>query len=76
MADIDVSSSRCAGYVVVVLRGELDIRQATPLARALLAAAASGSPVIVDLGGLTVADCSTWARWYLRGNGHCTRLVT
>jgi anti-anti-sigma regulatory factor len=50
MADIDVSSSRCAGYVVVALRGELDIRQATPLARALSAAAASGSPVIVDLG--------------------------
>jgi anti-sigma B factor antagonist len=58
MADIDVSSSRCAGYVAVALRGELDIRQATPLARALSAAAASGPPVIVDLGGLTVMDCS------------------
>jgi anti-sigma B factor antagonist len=58
MADIDVSSSQCAGCVVVVLRGELDIRQATPLARALSAAAASGSPVIVDLGGLTFIDCS------------------
>jgi hypothetical protein len=50
MADIDVSSSRCAGYVAVALRGELDIRQATPLARALSAAAASGPPVIVELG--------------------------
>jgi anti-sigma B factor antagonist len=58
MADIDVSSSRCAGYVVMVLSGELDIRQATPLSRALSAAAATGSPVIVDLRELTLIDCS------------------
>ena len=58
MADIDVSSSQCAGCVVVMLRGELDIRQATPLARALSAAAGTGSQVIVDLRELTVIDCS------------------
>jgi anti-sigma B factor antagonist len=58
MADIDVSSSQCAGCAVVMLRGELDIRQATPLARGLSAAAATGSPVIVDLRELTVIDCS------------------
>jgi len=58
MPYIDVSSSRCPGYVVVALRGELDICQATLLARTLSAAATSGSPVIVDLGGLTFTDCS------------------
>ena len=58
MADVDVSSSRCAGCVLVALRGELDICDATRLARALSAAAAPGSPVIVDLAGLTLADCS------------------
>ena len=58
MADIDVSSSRCAGYVVVALHGELDVCDATRLARALSAAAAPGAPVIVDLAGLALSDCS------------------
>jgi anti-sigma B factor antagonist len=59
VADIDMSSSRCAGYVVVTLHGELDIGDATRFARALSAAAASGSPVIVDLAELALADCSS-----------------
>ena len=58
MADIDVSSSRCAGHVVVALRGELDVTDATRLARALSAAAAPGSRVIVEVAGLTFLDCS------------------
>jgi anti-sigma B factor antagonist len=58
VADIDVSSSRCAGYVLVALRGELDVCDAPRLARALSAVAAPGSPVIEDLAGLTLTDCS------------------
>ena len=58
MADIDVSSSRCAGHVVVTLRGEQDFCDSGRLARSLSAAAAPGSPVIVDLAGLAFTDCS------------------
>ena len=58
MASIDVSSSRCPGYVVVALHGELDKTHAAWLARALSAAAAPGSRVIVDLEGLAFIDCS------------------
>ena len=58
MASIDVSSSRCPGYVVVALRGELDKTHDAWLARALSAAAAPGSRVIVDLEGLAFIDCS------------------
>ena len=58
MASIDVSSSRCPGYVVVALRGELDKSHAAWLARALSAAVAPGSRVIVDLEGLAFIDCS------------------
>lgn len=58
MADIDVSSSRCPGYVVVALRGDLDICDATRLTRALSAAAATGARIIVDLEGLAFIDCS------------------
>ena len=58
MASIDVSSSRCPGYVVVALYGELDKTHAGWLARALSAAAAPGARVIVDLEGLAFIDCS------------------
>jgi anti-sigma B factor antagonist len=58
VASIDVSSSRCPGYVVVALRGEIDKTHAAWLARALSAAAAPGSRVIVDLEGLAFIDCS------------------
>ena len=46
MADIDVSSFLHPGHLVVALRGELDISDAPGLARALSAAAGSGSPII------------------------------
>jgi anti-anti-sigma factor len=58
MADLDVYTDLFAGHVVVALRGELDARDASWLARALSAAAASGSRIIVDLAGLTFMDCS------------------
>jgi anti-sigma B factor antagonist len=58
VASIDVSSGRCPGYVVVALYGELDKTHAAWLARALSAAAAPGSRVIVDLEGLAFIDCS------------------
>jgi anti-sigma B factor antagonist len=57
VADIDVSSSRCPGYVVVALHGDLDICDATRFARAL-SAAATGARIIVDLEGLAFIDCS------------------
>lgn len=58
-AVVDVSSSRCPGHVVVALRGELDVADATWLARALPRAAAPGSRIIVDLAGLTFMDCGS-----------------
>jgi anti-sigma B factor antagonist len=58
VAYIDVSSSRCPGHVVVALRGELDKTHAGWLARALSAAAAPGTRVIVDLEDLAFIDCS------------------
>ena len=58
MARIDVSSSRCPGYVVVALRGEIDKTHDAWLARALSAAVAPGSRVIVDLQELAFIDCS------------------
>jgi anti-anti-sigma factor len=59
MADAGVSSSRCAGHVMVALRGELDVTDAAELPRVLSAAAAPGSRVIVDLTGLTFMDRSS-----------------
>jgi anti-sigma B factor antagonist len=41
-----------------VLRGELDVTDATRFARALPVAATSGFRVIVDLAGLAFMDCS------------------
>jgi anti-sigma B factor antagonist len=54
----DVKTSVRAGYVVVALRGELDICTAADGVRALTAAAASGSRIIVDLTDLAFMDCS------------------
>ena len=57
MADIAVSSSRCPGYVVVALSGELDIADAARVAHGL-SAPAGGARIIVDLAGLAFIDCS------------------
>jgi anti-sigma B factor antagonist len=58
VASIDVNSGMYPDYVLVVLRGELDINDAMRFTRALSAAAAHGSRLIVDLAGLTFIDCS------------------
>jgi anti-sigma B factor antagonist len=58
VASIDVSSSRYSGYVVVALRGEIDKTHDAWVARALSAAVAPGSRVIVDLERLAFIDCS------------------
>ena len=57
MASIDVSSGRRAGYVVVALSGSL-ISLMPSGWRALSAAVAPGSRVIVDLEALAFMDCS------------------
>lgn len=58
MAYIDVNSGMYPGYVLVALRGELDINDAMGFTRALSAAAPHSSRIIVDLSGLTFMDCS------------------
>ena len=58
MAYIDMNSGTYPGYVLVALRGELGINDAMRSARALSAAVAAGSRIIVDLAGLTFLDCS------------------
>jgi anti-anti-sigma factor len=57
MGSIDLSSHVSPGYVVVALRGELDVSGAGGIERALAGAAAPGSRVIVDLAELTFIDC-------------------
>jgi anti-anti-sigma factor len=57
MASIALSSSLVPGDVVVVLRGELDVTDATR--SALSVAATSGFRIIVDLAGLAYMDCSS-----------------
>ena len=57
MGSIDLSSRVSPGYVVVALRGELDVSDAAGIERALAGAAAPGSRVIVDLAELTFIDC-------------------
>jgi anti-sigma B factor antagonist len=58
VARIDMNSGIYPGYVLVALRGELDMNDAMRATRALSAAAAHGSRIIVDLAGLTFIDCS------------------
>jgi hypothetical protein len=48
MGSIDLSSRVSPGYVVVALRGELDVSDAAGIERALAGAAAPGSRVIVE----------------------------
>ncbi|MGD0928531.1 MAG: STAS domain-containing protein [Streptosporangiaceae bacterium] len=55
MFSVDLSTSECDGYVVVALRGELDIAGA---AAALAAVAARKPDIAVDLAGLEFIDSS------------------
>jgi anti-anti-sigma factor len=56
MSRIDLSSRVSPGYVVVALRGELDVSGAASTRRALAGAAAPRSRVITDLAELTFMD--------------------
>ena len=58
MFSVDRSTGDCDGYVVVALRGELDIADAVSLAAALVAVAARDLEIIVDLAGLEFIDSS------------------
>jgi anti-sigma B factor antagonist len=58
MCGVDLSTRDGAGYVVVVLRGELDMAAAAGVAAPLVAAAASEPWVIVDLAALRFIDAS------------------
>ncbi|MFF0738861.1 STAS domain-containing protein [Streptomyces sp. NPDC004111] len=44
------------GWHVIVARGELDLDSLPPLRTALETAAATGSPIVVDLGAVTYVD--------------------
>jgi anti-sigma B factor antagonist len=55
---MDLDSSDSGGYVVVALRGELDLLDTAAVTAALEAVAARGPRVIVDLAGLEFIDAS------------------
>ena len=58
MFGVDLSTRDCDGYVVVALRGELDIAGAAGVAAALAAVAARKPDIVVDLAGLEFIDSS------------------
>ena len=57
MLDVRAGSSARTGYVVVLLRGELDATNAAGTARILQAAVAPQLRIIVDLLEVTFMDC-------------------
>jgi len=58
MFSVNLSTRDCGGHVVVALRGELDIADATGVAAVLAAAIAREPQIIVDLAGLEFIDVS------------------
>jgi anti-sigma B factor antagonist len=58
MFSMDLDSGESGGYVVVALRGELDLVDAAAVAAALGAVAAREPRIIVDLTGLEFIDAS------------------
>jgi anti-anti-sigma factor len=56
--DIDVKLSVRAGYVVVTLRGEFDVSTPPDEIYALMASAAAGARIVVDLAELAFMDCA------------------
>ena len=58
MFSMDLDSGESGGYVVVALRGELDLVDAAAVAAALGAVAAREPRIIVDLAGLEFIDAS------------------
>ena len=57
MPGVSADKSARAGYVVVALRGELDVCTAADGLSALTAPAAAGARVVVDLAELAFMDC-------------------
>ena len=57
MPDVMVGPSARTGYVVVLLRGELDITNSASTARILQAAVAPQLRIIADLAEVTCIDC-------------------
>jgi anti-sigma B factor antagonist len=57
--DTHVGTGARTRYVVVALRGELDVTNAAGIARILQAAVAPQLRIIVDLAELTFMDCSS-----------------
>ena len=58
MFSVDLSTSECAGHVVVAVRGELDIAGAAGVVTALAAVAARKPEIVVDLAGPEFIDSS------------------
>jgi len=58
MLSVDVSTRECDGPVVVALRGEFDVVDATSVAATCAAVAAHEREIIVDLAGVEFIDCS------------------
>jgi anti-sigma B factor antagonist len=58
MFTVNLSTSECDGYVVVALRGELDIADAARIAVALVAVAARQPRIVVNLAGMEFLDSS------------------
>ena len=57
MRNVEQRTRACRGYPVVVLRGELDTRDAEDTAAAVAALAAAGQQLIIDLENLDFIDC-------------------
>ncbi len=57
MRNVELRTRVFGGYAVVVLRGELDTRDAEDTAAAVAALAAGGQQLIVDLETLDFIDC-------------------
>jgi anti-sigma B factor antagonist len=59
VAGAHVKMSLRDGYVVIALRGELDLCTAASVMPAFMAPAESGARIIVDLADLAFVDCSS-----------------
>ena len=59
VAGADVKMSLRDGYVVIALRGELDLSTAASVMPAFMAPAESGAGIIVDLADRAFVDCSS-----------------
>ena len=57
MKNVELQTRVCRGYVVVMLGGELDTKDAEDTAAAVAALAAGGQQLIIDLKTLDFIDC-------------------